>query len=146
MNKVVPNYIFCSTAYVMNTMGKFLLFKHPKLKKWVPPGGKIEPYEMPQDAAIRECFEETGIQIHLIGTPSSLEKGLLAPQGLEYNPAEGIFKAHLDFIYFGKTIENHPVGQGEGEVQWFSLYEISQTQTFPSIFKWCTKLFNLNER
>lgn len=133
------NYILCSTVYVINSKREFLFFKHPKLKKWVPPGGKIEPFEMPQDAAIRECLEETGIQIELIGTQSPLESGLLAPQGLEYTSAQGPFHAHLDFIYFGKPMTDNEGGQKEGEVRWYSFLELSKLNTFPSIAKWCKR-------
>lgn len=34
----------------------------------MPPGGKIDAAEFPSDAAIRECFEETGIEIRLISS------------------------------------------------------------------------------
>jgi 8-oxo-dGTP diphosphatase len=139
MNNPPSNYLLCSTVYVMNSMRNFLLFKHPKFMKWVPPGGKIEPNEMPQDAAIRECFEETGIRIHLLGNKSPLEQGLIAQHGMEYNPAEGACKAHLDFIYFAKAIPDQEMHPGEGEIGWFSLSEISKLDTFPSIFKWCSE-------
>ncbi len=32
------------------------------------PGGKIEPDEAPEAAAIRECLEETGVVVEIIGT------------------------------------------------------------------------------
>ena len=32
---------------------------------WEFPGGKVEPGESPQDAATRECLEETGIAIRV---------------------------------------------------------------------------------
>ena len=34
---------------------------------WEFPGGKVEPDESPADAAVRECLEETGIQISVVG-------------------------------------------------------------------------------
>ena len=61
------SYVICSTVYVKNSEDKFLLLLHRKLNKWVPPGGKLEYDEMPNDAAVRECFEETGIKIKLLG-------------------------------------------------------------------------------
>lgn len=30
---------------------------------WDIPGGRVEENELPRDAAVRECFEETGISI-----------------------------------------------------------------------------------
>jgi len=36
-------------------------------KDWAFPGGKLEPKETFQDAAVRECYEETGINPNLLG-------------------------------------------------------------------------------
>ena len=41
--------------------GRVLLLAHPKLGRWLPPGGHIEPNELPDEAAVREVEEETGI-------------------------------------------------------------------------------------
>jgi 8-oxo-dGTP diphosphatase len=41
--------------------------------KWNVPGGKAEPGETPEQTATRELFEETGIQLHGSGGPSSWE-------------------------------------------------------------------------
>jgi 8-oxo-dGTP diphosphatase len=39
--------------------------KEPNRGKWVFPGGKIEPFESIQQAAVREIFEETGLEIEV---------------------------------------------------------------------------------
>jgi 8-oxo-dGTP pyrophosphatase MutT (NUDIX family) len=38
---------------------------------WTFPGGKIEPAVSPEDAAVRETFEETGLQVRAIGVIGS---------------------------------------------------------------------------
>lgn len=138
MTNLCSNYVLCSTLYVIHDE-KFLLVKHPKLNKWVPPGGKIEPNEMPQDAALRECFEETGLKVELVGTPSPLKNGLMTPYGLEYNAATTHCGSHLDFIYFGKIDHESLLDRvkSQEEIEWFSLEEILHLNTFESIAKWC---------
>lgn len=43
-----------------NKKGQLLLVKRRDIPIWVMPGGRIEPNETPQKAAIRESFEESG--------------------------------------------------------------------------------------
>lgn len=56
---------FTATTYIFHE-GKVLLHLHPKLQKWLPPGGHIEANETPPEAAIRETREETGLDIVFI--------------------------------------------------------------------------------
>ncbi len=44
---------------------RVLLLLHPKLGRWLPPGGHVEPNELPDDAAVREVEEETGLRCRL---------------------------------------------------------------------------------
>ena len=37
--------------------------KEPHLDKYIPIGGRLEPFETPHDAALREIKEETGISL-----------------------------------------------------------------------------------
>ena len=39
---------------------------HKGLQRWLPPGGKLLEHELPQDCALREVKEETGLDIVLI--------------------------------------------------------------------------------
>jgi len=49
--------------------GKILLLHRntPKCKQWEIPGGKVEPGEAIEDAAIREAKEELGVDIRIVG-------------------------------------------------------------------------------
>lgn len=59
---------YCASAYTINFKDKtILLMYNKKLNKWLQPGGHIEGKELPEDTAIRETFEETGIKIKIIG-------------------------------------------------------------------------------
>ena len=49
---------------------RVLLVRHVEGDLWTTPGGMIEPYETPADAAVREMWEETGLYVeltHVIG-------------------------------------------------------------------------------
>jgi 8-oxo-dGTP pyrophosphatase MutT (NUDIX family) len=46
--------------------GRVLLARHSNGGRWVLPGGAIEPSETPADAAMREMWEETGIEVELM--------------------------------------------------------------------------------
>lgn len=45
---------------------KILLTKRRDIPVWVFPGGRIEPGETPEQTAVRESLEETGIQVSLV--------------------------------------------------------------------------------
>ena len=44
---------------------RVLLVRHVEGEDWTTPGGMIEPYELPADAAVREAWEETGLVVEL---------------------------------------------------------------------------------
>lgn len=52
----------CASAFVFNN-DKILLIYHKKFGLYLQPGGHIEGMEKPYEAAIREVYEETGINI-----------------------------------------------------------------------------------
>ena len=52
-----------SAVLVTPDRSKMLLILHKKLQVWLQPGGHQEWDETPWDAAVRECKEETGIDI-----------------------------------------------------------------------------------
>lgn len=60
---------FTASALVVED-GRVLLVDHPSLGRWVQPGGHVEPGETPDEAAIREVGEETGVVASLVARPS----------------------------------------------------------------------------
>lgn len=60
---------YCASAYTIDFKNKkVLLMFNKKLNKWLQPGGHIKYLETPQETAIRETNEETGIDIQIVGT------------------------------------------------------------------------------
>ena len=55
---------------LMDERDRVLLVRHVEGNVWTTPGGLIEPYEFPADAAVREMWEETGLHVrltHIVG-------------------------------------------------------------------------------
>jgi 8-oxo-dGTP pyrophosphatase MutT (NUDIX family) len=46
-----------------------LLVHHKRIGAWLPPGGHIEDFEMPEETAVREILEETGVRVEVICDP-----------------------------------------------------------------------------
>jgi 8-oxo-dGTP pyrophosphatase MutT (NUDIX family) len=62
-NSVVP----AAVAVVAREDGAVLLIRRTDNGNWALPGGAIEMTESVADAAVRETFEETGIQVEVTG-------------------------------------------------------------------------------
>jgi 8-oxo-dGTP pyrophosphatase MutT (NUDIX family) len=50
-------------ALVFDDAGRVLLARHATGGVWSPPGGAIDPDEPPQDAVVREVWEELGLEV-----------------------------------------------------------------------------------
>lgn len=58
------------SAIVLDGNGRTLLHRHRRLGLWLQPGGHLDPGEAPEDGAVRETVEETGLPVaHPAGGP-----------------------------------------------------------------------------
>lgn len=57
----LPTHVTASAVVLDAGSGAVLLHLHRRLDRWLQPGGHIDPGERPEDAAVRETLEETGI-------------------------------------------------------------------------------------
>lgn len=135
---------FTATAYIISDECTLLIY-HRKLQKWLPPGGHMDPNEIPSEAAKREVFEETGLEVHLLTdehiwverwNANSFPRPYLCL--LEEIPAHGTQPAHqhIDFIYVAKPIggqEKLNTDETEG-LRWFTLPEIEALKDDVEIF------------
>jgi ADP-ribose pyrophosphatase YjhB (NUDIX family) len=60
---------FTATAFIIDSNKRTLLLWHKRLKRWMPAGGHVDENETPEDAAKRECKEETNLDVQIIGDP-----------------------------------------------------------------------------
>jgi 8-oxo-dGTP pyrophosphatase MutT (NUDIX family) len=58
-------FVSASGTYVFDSERRLLLIRHSESGRWANPGGMVEPFETPADAAIRETWEETGLLVEL---------------------------------------------------------------------------------
>jgi 8-oxo-dGTP pyrophosphatase MutT (NUDIX family) len=84
---------------------RVLLVHHRRLNKWLPLGGHIELDEDPEQAALREAKEESGLEIELLGErPPTTEPGtraLIAPRFLDIHRISDTHE-HIGLIYFAR--------------------------------------------
>jgi 8-oxo-dGTP pyrophosphatase MutT (NUDIX family) len=87
---------------------RILLVHHRELNKWLPLGGHIELDEDPEQAALREAQEESGVAIELLGErPPTTEPGtraLLAPRFLDIHRINATHE-HIGMIYFARPCQ-----------------------------------------
>ena len=57
----------CDSSVIFEN-GKVLLIRHRKLGIWLYPGGHASEGENPQETAVRETREETGLDVQVIGS------------------------------------------------------------------------------
>ncbi|HYH13491.1 MAG TPA: NUDIX domain-containing protein [Thermomicrobiales bacterium] len=123
--------------------GRVLLHFHPKLGKWLPPGGHIEPNELPDEAAVREVVEETGLRVRLVG-----EKGLptdypdqpvqlVVPAGIQL---EFISKdhEHIDLVYFAVPQDVSDLTIDDA-FRWLAPDELASYPVSEEILDWCAR-------
>lgn len=120
---------------------KVLLVHHKKFNMWIQPGGHIERFENPVEAAIREAKEETGVDIGFIKsfskqTKDKVTKFLTIPKFfLEQKIAahgQEPEHLHLDIQYVvgveKEQVLKHSVRESHG-IGWFTKKEALELPT-----------------
>jgi 8-oxo-dGTP pyrophosphatase MutT (NUDIX family) len=123
--------------------GKVLLHWHRKLGMWLPPGGHIEENELPDDAAVREVLEETGLPVKLVGdrredVPDPVQ--LHRPAGVQLENI-GPGHQHIDLIYFARPAGPTSIDEsfGEDEVGWYGPGDWDDMRVNPEVRGWCER-------
>jgi len=123
--------------------GKVLLHQHRKLGMWLPPGGHIERDELPDEAAVREVFEETGVEVELVGErredvddPVQLHR----PAGVQLENI-GPGHQHIDLIYFARPRGPTQISAqyDEDRVGWYGLEDWDTMPLNAEVKGWCER-------
>ena len=136
------------TVAVFVTDGRaVLLHLHQKLGRWLPPGGHIEPSELPDDAARREVFEETGLAVTLLTDGPELPaiagepRQLCRPAGVQVvEIAPG--HEHIDLIYIARA----EAGSSPLAGSWLAPEEWAQLPLSEEVRAWCRHALSVVDR
>jgi len=131
---------FCASAFVIDPYTKrILLIKHKKNRKWTQPGGHIEDNETPEEAALREVYEETGLRVRLLGERFPREEDFIRPLGIQKNRrtmSDGEMHMHVDIIYAAIPNDDNKEQLNPEEsyaINWFSREDLEYIDCFPDI-------------
>jgi 8-oxo-dGTP pyrophosphatase MutT (NUDIX family) len=123
--------------------GKVLLHRHRKLGMWLPPGGHIEEDELPDEAAVREVLEETGLTVRLVGERREDVADpvqLCRPAGVQLENI-GPGHQHIDLIYFAKPDGPTSIQQeySDDKVGWYGPEDWGGMRVNAEVRGWCER-------
>ena len=129
---------------------RVLLHLHRKLSMWLPPGGHIEDSETPDEAAVRETKEETGVDIRLIDTVSDPRlappgpRRLCRPIGIQVEEIPPDHE-HIDLIYAAVPRETGPQSLNAEipglRLGWYSLKDCRRMEVAEEVVRWAEAAF-----
>lgn len=129
--------------------GRVLLHHHRKLDMWLPPGGHIEKDELPDDAALREVWEETGVRVALVGErredvedPVQLHR----PAGVQLEDI-GPGHQHIDLIYFARPTGSTDIHEdfSADKVGWYAREDWEGMEVNAEVRGWCERALSALE-
>jgi 8-oxo-dGTP pyrophosphatase MutT (NUDIX family) len=105
---------------------KVLFIFHKQLKRWLPIGGHIELDEHPEEAALREAKEESGLEVELVGERPSLspQDGFIPLLQPAYMDIHRIKEPHwhIGMVYFARVKSGQVTLNAEEhhDIQWLT--------------------------
>ena len=118
---------FVAGAFIVKDE-KILFLKHKKYGFWLQPGGHVEPGETPDEAAVRETLEETGLKVEVVNEEDRFENfsaiDLPKPFNINLHEIEEDHW-HLDFQYLVEVVgETEDYEYEDENIGWFSKDEL----------------------
>jgi ADP-ribose pyrophosphatase YjhB (NUDIX family) len=130
---------FTATTIIVHKQ-KVLLHLHKKLGIWIPVGGHIDRDEIPENAALREIKEESGLDVKMYNPDKQINMGdvkqLFRPMHILLEDINQ-FHQHIDFIYYASA-KSDKVSPQNGEtknLKWFTGDEVKELEGAPENVK-----------
>ncbi len=113
---------------------KVLFIFHKQLNRWLPIGGHIELDENPEEGALREAKEESGLEVELVGfrPPLDKEDGFIPLLNTAFLDIHRIKEPHwhIGMVYFARVksgevklnVEEHK------DIQWLSEKDLEDSK------------------
>jgi 8-oxo-dGTP diphosphatase len=120
MMRQTEGYKQPAVLVILKANNQFLLLKRkkePNKGKYTPVGGKLDPFETPYKAAIRETFEETGIEV----TNMKYCGLMVETSPIKYN--------WICFVYLSEIDYQTPPECNEGKLDWIPITNLSEIPT-----------------
>jgi len=132
---------FTTSVYIVHK-NKILLHQHKRYNILLPVGRHIERDELPDETAIKEAKEESGLDISLYNSNSLKEDHF--KKATELNRGEhlnlhfvGPQHQHIDFIFYATANSNklNPQKGETKELYWFTEEEIKNSTVIEEVVK-----------
>ena len=125
-----------ASAFIVSSRG-IILHRHRLLNIWVQPGGHVDAGERPEQAAVRETLEETGIRAH------HLDPVRLFHVDVHPGP-RGHTHFDLRYVLLAPPVEPTPSEGESPDVFWFE-FSAAQQRCEPALSPVIAKLAEATE-
>ncbi len=118
------------SVVVHDAQDRVLLVRHVEGNVWTTPGGMIEPYELPADAALREMWEETGLVVAL-----DRIVGVFGGEPCSGAYSNGDKVSFVSTVFTAKVVGGTPRPDGEEtlELRYFAREELDRERVRPHV-------------